>query len=224
MNNIFSYIINNFLNFNSCFPSYILYFIYSKRNVHYVRRFNTYTYETIKIEMIDKDANITYIKHLGKENGGYPGLQIPKPPIQDTIIKKEKNRNDTIVRKFVGTKQVEKSRFFNEKLVAKKNFVTGDFKRFNSNSQMIYHSYPQKKGKEYIIQEWDSDGKEKYKSFYSEETKEILIYHYGILFQKAKILKTDKLWVTEYDQQGNIVSEKENFRTLGVAEYDESEY
>jgi|GEM_PF-2480344 len=197
-------------------------FIYSKRNKHYVRRLNTYTYETIKIEPIGKNANITYINHQGKENG-LPSFKFPKPPIQDTIIKKEKNGNDTIVRKYVGTKQIEKSRFSGEKLLAKKNFVTGDFKRFNSDSQMIYHSYPQKNGKEYIIEEWDTEGKPKYKSIYNDITKEVLVYHYSILFQKEKILETGKLWVTEYDKQGNVLSEKEDYRTGIAQDYDESE-
>lgn len=198
-------------------------FIYSKKNKNYIRRFNTYTYETIKIEPTGKNANITYINHQGKENGS-PSLNFPKPPKQDTIIKKEKNGNDTIVRKYIGTRQLEKSRFSKGKLVANKNFVTRDFKRFNSDSQLIYNSYPQKNDTEYIIQEWDFEGKEKYKSVYSDITKEILIYQYGVLFQKKKILKTEKLLVTEYDKQGNVISEKEDYMVASPQDYDESEY
>lgn len=199
-------------------------FIYSKRNKHYVRRFNTYTYEIIKIEPVGKNANITYISHLGKEDGGYPGFEVPKPPVKDTIVKKEKNGNDTIVRKYVGTKQIEKSKFSKGKLVAKKNFVTRDFKRFNSDSQLIYHSYPQKNGKEYIVEEWDFEGKPKYKSVYNDVSKEILVYHYEILFQKKKILESGKMLVTEYDKQGSVVSEKEDYITATAQDYDESEY
>ena len=199
-------------------------FIYSKRNVHYVRRFNTYTYEIIKIEPVGKNANITYISHLGKEDGGYPGFEVPKPSVKDTIVKKEKNGNDTIVRKYVGTKQIEKYRFSKGKLVAKKNFVTRDFKRFNNDSQLIYHSYPQKKGKEYIIEEWDFEGKPKYKSVYNDVSKEILVYHYEILFQKKKILPSGKILVTKYDKQGSVVSEKEDYMTATAQDYDESEY
>lgn len=198
-------------------------FIYSKRNKNYVRRFNTYTYEIIKIEPIGKNANITYINHQGKENGS-PSLNFPKPPKQDTIITKEKNGNDTIVRKYIGTRQIEKSRFSKGKLVAQKNFLTRDFKRFDTDSKIIYHSYPQKNDKEFILQEWDSEGKEKYKSVYSDITKDILVYQYGVLFQKKKILKTEKLLVTEYDKQGNVVSESEDYMVASPQDYDESEY
>ena len=139
-------------------------------------------------------------------------------------VKKEKNGNDTIVRKYIGTRQLEKSRFSKGKLVANKNFVTRDFKRFNSDSQLIYNSYPQKNDTEYIIQEWDFEGKEKYKSVYSDITKEILVYQYEVLFQKKKILKTEKLLVTEYDKLGNVVSEKEDYMVASPQDYDESEY
>lgn len=80
-------------------------FVYSKKNKQYIRRFNTYTYETIKIEPIGKNANITYINHLGKEDGSFPGFQIPKPPKQDTIIKKE---NAEMTPLFGNTSELDK--------------------------------------------------------------------------------------------------------------------
>ena len=199
-------------------------FVYSKRNKHYVRRFNTYTYETIKIELIGKNANITYINHLGKEDGSFPGFQIPEPPKQDTIIKKEKYRNDTIVRKYIGTRQVEKSRFSNGKLVAKKNFVTGDFKKFNENAQLIYHSYPNKKDKEYLVIEYDREGKEKYRSVYQEKSKEMIIYNYGIITERRKEIAGGKESITKYDKTGNITTTTEEYISYGVQDYDESEY
>ncbi|MCQ4142653.1 hypothetical protein [Chryseobacterium sp. EO14] len=175
-------------------------FMYSKKNKQYIRRFNTYTYETIKIEPIGENAHIIYTNHLGKEDGSYPNFKVLETPKRDTIVKKEKAGNDTIVRKYIGTRQIEKSRFSGGKLIAKKNFVTGDFKRFNSNSQMIYHSYHQNNGKEYIVEEWDSEGKLKKKSVYDDDKKELIEYRNQVLFKKSKILESGKHWVTEYDE------------------------
>jgi hypothetical protein len=382
-------------------------FVYSKRNKQYVKRFNTYTYETLKIESVGKDATITYINHLGKEDGSYPGFNIPKPskenvqqsinysnakyltspvsqtqpshlmafmqfpeiivanvdeddnvtidvkisdtatlesvdadipakfngngkelkrflyrldtyeifeniesdlfgnavltfiiendgniteinmlqpfnnvadkeiiqlfkripkfypakhngnwircrvlvpfkfamkarkkrtilisdPItstrtifnNDTITKSQKTNRDSIVKKFVHNKLVEKARFLDGKLVANKNFTTNDFKRFTTDSKMIYHSFYQNDKKEYVVEEWSSDGKLAYKSVYNNKAKEILVYNYQILFQKKKILKSGKLWVTEYDKDGKIVSESEAYETQVPENEDESE-
>ena len=88
----------------------------------------------------------------------------------------------------------------------------------------IYHSYPNKKDKEYLVIEYDREGKEKYRSVYQEKSKEMIIYNYGIITERRKEIAGGKESITKYDKTGNITTTTEEYISYGVQDYDESEY